>query len=380
MLDALWNCLWVSKKKETQVSECSSLNIIIDIWDSTVEEFLHSIIVGGSCISSTNSVHCSISYNRVLGSKHLLNQSISLFLFAKNLESESHWESSDDLLVVLILNMVEHILNRLLVSSSSHNKSHTICCSLTNDGRVSIIIKHLLKLREDIWVLGSHTNKSKPETDTMLDGLVLSRVSISIKEVVNEILTPLVLVDETICKVSTSTWVWGAWLLWRPMEVWVKDLKGSLFVSWVNDTEWGSCVEPIPVSCLSYPLEVVFQEGVVGGVGVHHGVGPDSGSMEDWGLWTDNLLDSVDNRDVSVVVLLQELEMKSISDLTSKNGADLTKSLPGILITLLDVTLELFFDMLDHLGRVTLILLIAYVESDLESVKVSVSVRLNQFF
>jgi hypothetical protein len=36
--------------------------------------------------------------------------------------------------VLLVINMIKNILNRLLVSSTNHDKSHTVRSSLTNDG------------------------------------------------------------------------------------------------------------------------------------------------------------------------------------------------------------------------------------------------------
>jgi hypothetical protein len=58
----------------------------------------------------------------------------------------------------------------------------------------------------------------------------------------------------------------------------------------------------------------------------------------------------------------------------------LSKSLFGILISLLLVVLELFFDVLKHLGLVRLVLLITNVKSDLESIKIGVTFLLNQLF
>ena len=81
-----------------------------------------------------------------------------------------------------------------------------------------------------------------------------------------------------------------------------------------------------------------------------------------------------------MVVLLQELEVESISNFALEDSNDLCESLLYVLITLLLVILELFFDMLKHFGLVRLVFLITDVKCNLESVKVRVIFLLNQFF
>jgi len=48
----------------------------------------------------------------------------------------------------------------------------------------------------------------------------------------------------------------------------------------MDDTKRSSGVEPVPVGSLGNPLEVVLEECVVGGVSIHHSVGPDCGSVK----------------------------------------------------------------------------------------------------
>lgn len=87
---------------------------------------------------------------------------------------------------------------------------------------------------------------------------------------------------------------------------------GFLFVAHVDHSQSCSGVESIPVCGKSCPADVVSEEGVVGGVGIHDAVGPDAGPMGDRVALTDFLLDSAENEHVSVVVFLQELLVVSV--------------------------------------------------------------------
>lgn len=64
------------------------------------------------------------------------------------------------------------------------------------------------------------------------------------------------------------------------MEVRVQNLKSILLISTMDDTKRSSGVEPVPVGSLGNPLEIVLEECVVGGVSIHHSVGPDCGSVK----------------------------------------------------------------------------------------------------
>lgn len=280
MLDALWNILRVSNEQETEVSESSSFNVIVNVRDSTVKKLLNSSIVRCSSVSATDCIHGSVPNDRVLGSKHLLDESVSLLLSAEDLEGKTDRESSDDLLMSLILDMVEHILDRFLITGTDHNETHSICSGLSDDGRVSVVVEGLFELCEHFLVLGGHSDETESKTDTVHDWLLLSTVPVAIDEVVDEVLRALVLMDESVGKVSTGARVWRAWLLSCPMEVRVQERESVLLVATVDDTQGGSSVESIPVCGLGNPLDVILQEGVVRGVGIHHSVGPDGGSVK----------------------------------------------------------------------------------------------------
>jgi len=162
----------------------------------------------------------------------------------------------------------------------------------------------------------------------VLDVLVLTRVSISVKQEVDVLLLALVLVNETVSVVGTSCGIWR-WVLALVLgnlsrEVLVELSHGVFLVSHVNDSKSGGSNESVPVCCSSSPLEVVFQEGVIGSVGIHDSVSPESSTVEDRASWSNLFFNLLDNHIVSVVVFLQKLKVKSLSDFSRQDILEFT--------------------------------------------------------
>lgn len=164
------------------------------------------------------------------------------------------------------------------------------------------------------------------------------------------------------------------------MEIRIQYLKGILLIPRMNDSKRSCGVEPVPVRGLSHPLEVVLEERVICGVSIHHSIRPNGSSMKDRAFWTDSLFNVLNNGNISVVVLFQELKVKSISDLPLQDGGELDKPLFDGNISFLLVVLDSLLDQLKDFVLVGLILLVADIKSDLVSVKIFVTIILNQFF
>lgn len=144
----------------------------------------------------------------------------------------------------------------------------------------------------------------------------------------------------------------------------------------MDETKGCGGIESVPILSLGHPTQVILQEGVVGGVGVLHGVGPHGGTVEDGALWPNLLLDRVDNLHISVVVFLQELVIESVSYLTLENRKNLLNPLKGFSFFL--VLRQLGVQAFHHFALECLHLLVANVESDLVGVEVRLF-ALNQF-
>lgn len=81
-----------------------------------------------------------------------------------------------------------------------------------------------------------------------------------------------------------------------------------------------------------------------------------------------------------MIILLQELKIKAVSDLSLKDDNDLIQALSDGSLVLFTVIFDLGSDDFQDLCLVRLILLVANVESDLVSIKVGVTVLvLGQF-
>jgi len=80
-----------------------------------------------------------------------------------------------------------------------------------------------------------------------------------------------------------------------------------------------------------------------------------------------------------MVILFQELKIKSISNFSLKDGCKLNKSLFGSRVLFFTAVFDLFFNKLQNLLLVRLVLLITDIKSNLISIKIRF-IHLNQFF
>merc|ERR1719389_1025914 len=118
-----------------------------------VQESLDSLVVLSSSIGTSDSEHSSISHDGILRLGHLHDQSISLFLFTVHHEGKGNCQSSDNLLMLRVLSMGDHLLNGVLVCTPEHDQTDSISCSLSNYSAVSIIKKRVFKFLIDIRFL-----------------------------------------------------------------------------------------------------------------------------------------------------------------------------------------------------------------------------------
>ena len=84
--------------------------------------------------------------------------------------------------------------------------------------------------------------------------------------------------------------------------------------------------EPVPVSCAGRPGEVVPQEGIICRKGVHRRVAPDCRGVHHRVAVSCALFYLLDEKHVSVVVLLQKLEVEALADVPIQNGEQLVKA------------------------------------------------------
>ena len=92
------------------------------------------------------------------------------------------------------------------------------------------------------------------------------------------------------------------------------------------------------------------------------------------------LLDTLDDLNIGVIVLLQELEVESVSHFTLENGGDLGESLLGACLIFILILTDLGVKQLQNFCLERLVLFVTDVESDLVGIKVSIILSLGQFF
>ena len=80
----------------------------------------------------------------------------------------------------------------------------------------------------------------------------------------------------------------------------------------MDHSEGGNDHEAIPVGGRFSPAEIVTQESIIGRIGVHYGIHPDSGRVEHRLLVANAILDLIDQKHISMVVLFQELKVKAL--------------------------------------------------------------------
>ena len=228
--------------------------------------------------------------------------------------------------------MSEHLFNGVFIGTSKHDQAHSIACSLSNDGGVSIVEESIFKLIIDGFVVGGHGSQAETETDTMLNSLVLPTVSESLKEVVNHILIVLVSINQSIGIVSSSCREWRVAALLSSInplacEVRIEDCHGLLFVTHVDHAKGSSGIEAIPVSCLCCPGKIVSEEAIVSSVCIHDTISPESRPVENRTLRIDLFFDLSQDQHITVVILFEELKVESVANLSSQDGFELLESL-----------------------------------------------------
>jgi hypothetical protein len=103
--------------------------------------------------------------------------------------------------------------------------------------------------------------------------------------------------------------------------------------------------------------------------------------MKNGVLRSNGFFNSLDDLDISVIVFLKELEIKSVSDLSLENIRDLRESLNNFSILSLSIHFYLSFDVFQNFALESLVLFITNVKGDLVSIKVQVIFQiLNQLF
>ena len=110
--------------------------------------------------------------------------------------------------------------------------------------------------------------------------------------------------DQTICVVCTSCAVGRVVRAVASSKVRSENLVSLALVALMDHSKGGNDHEAIPVGGRFSPAQVITQEGIIGRIGVHHGIHPYRGRVEHRLLVANAILDLVDQQHVSMVILL----------------------------------------------------------------------------
>jgi len=124
-------------------------------------------------------------------------------------------------------------------------------------------------------VVGGHGYQAQTETHAVLDSFVLTAVLITIADELFVFLRERIRVHQAVGVVGTRTGVRRR-VFAGGVEVRVQDLLGLRFVAHVDHAQRCCGAEPVPVGSTACPLQIVPQECIIGSIGIHNTILPDS--------------------------------------------------------------------------------------------------------
>lgn len=147
--------LRVAEEEESEGGHGRSTNVVRDVRNCNVEELANRRVRSCSGVGESESVHSSVSKDSVLSfdtvrnpigiagasstysiAQQALDHLVRLFLLSIKHERDSDGQSSNDLLVLSLVRVLDHLVEGLCRSRSEHDESHRVPSSFTCDGRV----------------------------------------------------------------------------------------------------------------------------------------------------------------------------------------------------------------------------------------------------
>lgn len=138
--------------------------------------------------------------------------------------------------------------------------------------------------------------------------------------------------DQTVGEVSSGCGIRRGLALIAAREVRVQDLVRLRLVAHVDHAQTGRGREPVPVGSLRNPGNVILDERVIRGVGIHHTIHPDGSRVQHRILLGNTVLNFGDQQHVGVIVLLQELKGQTFFDLPAQDRQNHILSLFLVLV------------------------------------------------
>ena len=146
---------------------CGAADVIIDITDGSMEQFLDGLVVAGATVGHGNGVHPTAPQNGILVSGQALDQGVGLLQPAVHDEGDADSEPPQNLLVLGLLGVGHHVLDGPTGLASQLTEPHGQTCSLASDSVV--LVEAELELLIHIGPVASHGSQAKAKAASMLD-------------------------------------------------------------------------------------------------------------------------------------------------------------------------------------------------------------------
>mmetsp|Transcript_21639 Transcript_21639/g.51697 ORF Transcript_21639/g.51697 Transcript_21639/m.51697 type:complete len:609 (-) Transcript_21639:893-2719(-) len=308
------------REHKAEAHDRRAAHVVADVADGKVKELLDGRVVGCPRVGHADHKHPPVAQDRVLVVRHLLHNGIRHFLPAKHDESEANGEASDDLLVLSVVRIVQH-LHALLRGAPGLEQAHGDAGSLPRDRRVGV--EDALDVFKELLIAGAHPRKAETEAPAVLDAFVVGLPQAVEQE------SPDVL---AVVGVDEPEGIQRAALRVRrgdPMarEVRLHERLPLRQVPLVDDAEPRGDGELCPVGGPGKPLEVLPEERVDGRPAVHQRVGHDRRAVANAVARFNRRLDVLQNLQVAVVVRVQELQVQVDGRLPGDDAPEALKAL-----------------------------------------------------
>merc|ERR1712000_386539 len=112
------------EEDETQAQDSDTSHIVADITDSDVQQFPYSFVAACSDVRHGDGQDTTISHGRIGVVEKTVDELICAFLAAIHDQSHANGETSNDLVMLSIVSMLDHIGQDLGVARTEHDKTH----------------------------------------------------------------------------------------------------------------------------------------------------------------------------------------------------------------------------------------------------------------
>mmetsp|Transcript_26485 Transcript_26485/g.69630 ORF Transcript_26485/g.69630 Transcript_26485/m.69630 type:complete len:312 (-) Transcript_26485:950-1885(-) len=288
-------------------------------------------VISSSGICHTNCIHTTVSQDWVLVPRQLLNQRVRAFFPAVHHKSKSNGQAPDDLLVLGLVRVREHLVDRVFRRSAQHHKTHSKPCALTSNSLV--LEQDLLQLIIEFLVGRCHSGKAKSKAPSVLESFMMSHIpctrsgsrvlpSEGITQISDNFF-PVIGMDQTKRIQSTPFRERTRGNACRLGEILLHPIQRAFDTSLENHPQASCRAEFSPVGSLFQPIQIFRNKAVDRSTRMHHCIRENSGLMRYAVPHFQCRLDVAQNDFISLVSVEKKLEVDIDQSFSRKNSFEL---------------------------------------------------------